>query len=1100
MINLTRDIQIIKESADLSNAVIKAIETAKQCVMKELFETLRYWPDPAEITAGSKNPLKRASIIKFFHRHDDTSVAPNYDAEWVKKLYAAAQKAPERQQILELIPKQLDPQSVVNNTLRGLFKSDALLILHFLWCEKAVLLPLSLARPVTRDQDSGGQAFEYAANYYPETLALVRYPFLKNYTEKLIDFSQFLPELALDNFNWYAWRFIRATDWHVVEDIDLDDVASYFEQTDDGKRFENIPKYPISPKMILSCFAEAFPSRCQFSMEDNRLKNTVRQATASTIEAGMFYVPEKLIRHREAWLFHQRNYLKYKKRKISTWKEVEKTLGVLNAYLFEELPAKANIDAVPMPEEFSRRFIEDHDDIPNLIEYVQRGREPSTVRAVLLSINQFMTYLESCSNTYEKLRNFRNPIYPDLDFPVLTRNGNSTSKAVFGPEHFIPLLQYCYAVETFGWFLSEKIIGLGERLEIQEAIRKETSLRHAITPNKKIFDTESLGFVPIVFVKNPEYEEQKPRSEKNRRIIAKPIFFLPKALLPVAARRLKGQSGWTSFPVLNHIQKTIIMLETGIRGVHVRWLDRRTYDKDIDRSYPLPPICNLWVNTDKAHGEWSSKVSRSVIEVLDRQKQSHDWFDEPAIHEEAWYNNYDENNPFGKILTIFPAGHISGTQNTAPGPVGEGVMSSHFKKTIFSFDLFCRYTLGIAPSNKMPEEFRHIESIDTVEEFSEALKLFDQYKKTVEHTPHSCRASVVSHWITILPPNVIGDYITGHSTVEHVLYYAKCDPSFLKRHEKYQKLAFENGFSWDESNISSIKAEDINSTIQRAFEKNKEGAIYDFGAISYERPNSKGEVLSGVRQLKKQPLDAVTFHGTHICPFADQCPKDVMDDLKAIPGVRMPCGGCYYSVKTVDHLPRISGHVRSLIEESAELKEYIDDAREGGADPLTFKEKAEHRQFLADEISAWTVTMHCLEQMYQDIQSRDHFLVQQPEIVAEQLQQVVVDGSGLEYLIARVAEAKKNAEFFTPRLKSQVKVARAKILKLSEEYHRLLQDEPSGFTMLDEFRGIVRAACETLGLSVHQLADEMAKPALANSDGSKKALKLIFDAGAGKDA
>mgnify|MGYP006405682179 CR=1 FL=1 len=214
----------------------------------------------------------------------------------------------------------------------------------------------------------------------------------------------------------------------------------------------------------------------------------------------------------------------------------------------------------------------------------------------------------------------------------------------------------------------------------------------------------------------------------------------------------------------------------------------------------------------------------------------------------------------------------------------------------------------------------------------------------------------------------------------------------------------------------------------------------------------------------------------------------------------MPCGGCYYSVKTVDHLPRISGHVRSLVEESAELKEYMDDAQEGGADLQSLREKANYRQFLADEISAWTVTMHCLEQMYRDVRNRDHFLVEQPDIVNEQLQQVVAADSGLEHLMARVAEAKTHSEFFTPRLKSQLKLARAKILKRSGDIHRLLEDEPTGFSMLDEFRGIIRSACETLGLSMHQLSGEIEKPALIHPGGSEKALKLIFKAGADQDA
>ena len=380
----------------------------------------------------------------------------------------------------------------------------------------------------------------------------------------------------------------------------------------------------------------------------------------------------------------------------------------------------------------------------------------------------------------------------------------------------------------------------------------------------------------------------------------------------------------------------------------------------------------------------------------------------------------------------------------------------------------------------MLEEFRSIKSIDTVDDYSAAFKLFEKSKKLIEHTPHSCRATVVSNWITILPPHIIGDYITGHSTIEHVLYYVKMDPSFLKRHEEYQKVAFENGFQWDESHISSIRAEDINSNLQKAFRENKDQAMHDFGAFSYERPRPNGEILSGIRALKKQPLDSVTYHGTHICPYGDQCPKDVQDDLNAIPGARKPCGGCYYSVKTVDHLPRIAGHVRSLTEESAELKTYIDEALAEGAESKSLEPVAERRKFLSDEIAAWSVTIHCLEQMLEDVRTRDHFLVQEPQIVKEHLEGVLIDSSSLENMMFRLSEAKTHAEFFTPQLKNQLKVARAKILKRSGDLNRLLQDEPKGFELIDEFRGIIRSTCETLGISVKELAEEMEKPVPAS--------------------
>jgi integrase len=112
---------------------------------------------------------------------------------------------------------------------------------------------------------------------------------------------------------------------------------------------------------------------------------------------------------------------------------------------------------------------------------------------------------------------------------------------------------------------------------------------------------------------------------------------------------------------------------------------------------------------------------------------------------------------------------------------------------------------------------------------------------------------------------------------------------------------------------------------------------------------------------------------------------------------------------------------------------------------------------------------------------------------------VVVEGAGLENLMARVAEAKTHSEFFTPRLKNQLKAARATILKRSGDIHRLLEDEPKGFTLLDDFRGIIRSTCETLGLNLQQLAEEIEKPALIHFRGSEKALKKIFNAEAYRD-
>lgn len=1091
MINLTDEVQVLMKGSELSSAVVKAIESAKQCVVDELLDSEGVWPKPEEISATARNPYFPATIIKFFHGHDDPDLAPQYDEAWIKDLHSATKKEPSPELFLRLIPRQKSQSLATSRTFRLRLKMDAVLILHFLYFQRAVLLPVTLKLPTSYDKDKGGNTYEHAANHYPEILAIARFPFTSAFREKYLDITEYLPQTAWSNFRWHGWRLIRATDWFRIEDINIDDL-------DEARKYG--PNYPMSPMGTLSALKSAFPDRCPFSKEDLNNAGFRRLATSTAIESGSFYVPEELQEHKRKWLFYQDKFIKKKKDTIDTWATIEKRLGVLNAYLFEEIPARAGVEHVPLPHEFTRKYIEDsHEEIPNLISFAQRGRKNTTSRALLTTFNQFMTYLERNATTYDEMKNFRNPIYPDLDFP-LVKGTNSTSKAVFSSEHFIPLLQYCYGVEAFGWFLAEAIYTNDLFWDGKETERTR-DWNKVFDWGHQAFDTENIGFVPVVFLKNPDFNEQEPISFNNKPMKYEPIRFIPKSLIPVASRRLKGHTGLTSFPTLNTIQQAIVALETGIRNIHIRWLDRRTYDQRIDRSFELPPICDLWVNTDKAHDEWPAKVSRSVIEVLDRQKQTHDWLDEPVIDEEEWYNHYKDNKSFGKILTLFPRGLSGGTKNEhKPGPLSETSFGRGFKKIVFAFDLFCRYSLNIRPSNPMAKEFRSIDSIDSIVDYVGALKLFEKSKDLIEHTPHSCRATVVSQWITILPPNIIGDYITGHSTIAHVLYYVRLDPDFLKRHETYQKVAFENGFQLDESNFSSIKAEDIRSNLQKAFKENRDQAMHDFGAFSYERPKPNGEILSGMRALKKQPLDSVTYHGTHICPHGDLCPKDVQDDLNAIPGVRKPCGGCYYSVKTVDHLPRIAGHVRSLTEESAELKEYIDEALAEGAEPKTLEAAAERRKFLSDEIAAWTVSIHCLEEMLKNVRTRDHFLVQEPQIVKEHLEGVLVDSSSLESLMFRLSEAKTHAEFFTPQLKNQLKVARAKILKRSGDLNRLLQNEPKGFALIDEFRGIIRSTCETLGISVRELAEEIEKPAPALSHAPNSALKLIFSTGAEQDA
>ena len=252
-------------------------------------------------------------------------------------------------------------------------------------------------------------------------------------------------------------------------------------------------------------------------------------------------------------------------------------------------------------------------------------------------------------------------------------------------------------------------------------------------------------------------------------------------------------------------------------------------------------------------------------------------------------------------------------------------------------------------------------------------------------------------------------------------------------------------------------------------------------------------MLSGIKAAKQRPIDSLAFMPTHICPFGNQCPADVVKDLGAVPGSRTPCGGCYYSIKTVDHLPRIHGHIRMLTDECSELESYIAEAKRNDASPQSLVQKANHRKYLASEIISWTVTAHCLEQMHDEIKTRSSFLVEKPEIVSEHLVRLELKDHSLSNLIARTSEAKSHAEYFTPQLKHQVMMARNKLLAFTGDFNRTLQEAPTGFTLIDEFRGLIRSACEVLGVSLHELSDAMNKPLML--DRPNAILRLVSSAG-----
>ncbi len=1075
MINLTREIMIIKSGLELSDSIKSAISQSKDCVRNELYDGA--YIDPNKVTSSPRNEFYQASIFRLFYNHTVESESFILDNEWVRNIYLCALKTPAVELAKRVLP--LSAHHWLNKTSLARLSQDSLLILHFLWQVGTVLLPMTLKKPTVRDSTTGSNFKEIAASKYPEVLALVSRPYVTHveYTG-IPDIRTVMKSSAIDNFGWNAWRLVRATDWYSIENIDPIDVAACANSLVSARKGStNWITYPLAPKAFFSYVQKLYPDRCQLE-DPNHIINNDLQASKTAINRGDFHIPDEHSETVSIWLKYQDKFVdNLKSRGIKTFESYRRPLAILNTFLFGTLLA----DGIrpPLPNQFNRTHVEG-DGFNGLLRIIRAGRSPTTIQQLMYQLDAYFNYLASHSSSDKHLHGFVNPI-DDIDFPIVKRR-SGTNKPAFHSEHFPHLIQYCYTIESFSTYLSEKVHFEQVNLYAEE-LRTDITSRNWNDAHK-VIQTEKLGYVPIVFYKNPLYDPSLPKNKDNPPMRYEPLRLISRSIVPIIDHARENNGEWVFYPQLNYIRHNIIALETGVRSIHIRWLDKRTYGQNIDRSRRLPPICKLHINSDKANDPWDASVSKNVIELLDRQYAMLEWFKDPLMSKEVWYD-YHEDSRFGQIVTMFPNWMKS-------GPINPVSYMKFFKKLIYSFDLFCRYQLQVDASNQMPEDLFDIHSIEDPVDFLAAIKLESEASKLIEHTPHSCRVSVVSEYIRILPPHIIGTHLTGQATEAHVMYYAKVDPAYLQTVAEHQKMSFERGWDFDRPAMSSIKAENVTSKLQQAFRQNKEKALVDFGALSFDR-ETKDDVLSGIKAAKQRPLDSLAFMPTHICPVGNWCTADVIRDLGAVPGSVMPCGSCYLSIKTVDHLPRIHGHIRVLTDECSELESHISEARKNGASPQSLVHKANHRKFLASEIISWGVTVHCLEQMLNDIKTRSSFLIEKPEIVSQFLERLDMPDHSLTNLIARTSEAKSHAEYFTPQLNKQIVVARNKLLAFTGDFNRMLQEAPTGFTLIDEFRGLIRSTCEVLGLSLHDLSDAMSKP--MSLDSPISIMKLISSPG-----
>ncbi|MBY0445952.1 MAG: hypothetical protein K2Q15_12165 [Burkholderiales bacterium] len=551
MINLTRDILIIKSVPELSESIKLAISHSKNCVSNELYEGA--YISPSQVTSSYRNKFYQASIFRLFENHLNPSLSPIYDEAWVQCLYLCASKVP----TINLAKCVVSPSAHdwLNRTCLVRLSQDAQLIMHFLWHVGAVLLPVTLKKPLVGGVVTGSNFKEFAATTYPEVLALVSLPYVTHVEYKDIpDIRSVMPSSSVDNFGWYAWRLIRATDWYRIEDIDPVDVAACASAlVVTRKDKSDFPKYPLAPKAFFAYVQKLYPTRCQLEEPECKIKNDV-QASANAIRRGAFHIPDEHSECVSVWLKYQDKFIE--SLKASGKKSYESNrhpLSILNTFLFGTLLAAGL--SPPMPNQFNRKHLVG-DGFDGLLKQFTYGRSASTVQQHLYQISSYFDYMAAHASSDEGLRGFVNPIV-DIDFPIVKRR-SSTNKAVFESEHFPFLLQYCYAIESFSAYLSDRVYF--EQISLYaEEFRADFQSKNWNDAHK-VIQTEKYGYVPVVFYKNPLFDPSSPISSSNKPMKYAPLHLISRSVVPIIEKAVENNGSWVFYPQLNYIRHNIVAL------------------------------------------------------------------------------------------------------------------------------------------------------------------------------------------------------------------------------------------------------------------------------------------------------------------------------------------------------------------------------------------------------------------------------------------------------------------------------------------------------------------------------------------------------------
>lgn len=956
-----------------------------------------------------------------------------------------------------------------------------LMLLHF---KKLIHLPFKFKIPYSHKIVNGKkQRIDFGINVYPKMFKEIRS--LNSQNNEDSD-SKFLTVDNKEILISYGSKLFISLGWVDFKDVDVNQMLEFRDFAYNAGIFNTRPPYQLLIILLSTKFPHKFPinlnewmkvaneknQRNKMERKAGELIHSIKPKKSSVSQEKidlLWFSVDKLSILKEQipeiaetisfWELAEKSYLNKIKRE--SFKSIKQSLNHLNIYLFYILHNwyKVNNSKYGYPKfpselkgnVFISRVIETQELMPpTFIEFLeQRKNERKTSNeyqyGVIKNISQFFNFIEIYSDDLEGCKGFVNSI-SDFDLPRVKKS-MGTNKGLIPRHLFGFLINYIEMIKTYNHVVLEKVL---------EGKVSEYDVREAFLFGKEEFiDTvrlsEKVGFIPLMYW-------------NGQRVVFKEL----QNLLDFTIVKIKnGDPIRLPRPhLLNHIY---VALQTGIRGNHIQWLDAEKFNQLVrDRDTSFVP---LYVNTDKAkNNAWSPMVHKKVLETLENQLAWRNLVDNPKFNEKIFYNN-NEKTKWGSFYPLFSHGSDGLPYNDSAYKNYWLSILVNFQNIIQKFGIKRTELARLLPSGI---SFNEINQDVKLKEYGLKCKDKCELRWTSDITPHSARVSVVSHYITALPSDVIGQYITGQ-TEAVVHHYVKLDPNYLTEIEKGQKeglakMAIQKEFDQlmgKESN-HPIFADKEDSNIAKSIAINKMETIAQYGCISL---NLKEEGKSGVDVLIEESNVKLAFNKTEICPYNNNCPSDLIKELK---GLRR-CGICPYAVRSIDHLPAIAVKKRQMMELLEEIENKLSEAS-SDSEKYTIEELdgiEEERQRITEELLGWIVSEEMLEanrKRLSEESSSTQYVVKKPEILIENLQQVSSKENDVEYLLTRLSDCESFPGLDTPMVRAKFDLLRRQLLARLGDFRKAfdmkLPANPS-----QECLGLLKEVVNRYGLTQKQTVE-----------------------------